>query len=102
LLDRTIFAAGPHVVVGPRLFIGKWYLLRVTRVVPAVTESLEKVRGVIARHLGDEYTRRTLAASVKAWRQKWISRTDCRPGFVVQKCRQYTGARAAEEPFAFN
>lgn len=102
LLDRTIFAAKPHVLVGPRLFIGKWYFLRVTRIVPAVTESLEKVRGAIARHLADEYTRRTLAASVKAWRQKWISRTDCRPGFVVQKCKQYTGARAAEEPFAFN
>jgi hypothetical protein len=101
-LDRTIFAAKQHVLVGPHLFLKRWYFFRVNRVVPEVIEPLQKVRGTIAQKLADEYRRHTLAASIKAWRQKWRSRTDCRPGWVVQKCRQYVGERAQEEPFVFN
>ena len=101
-LDRTIFAAKPHVLVGPHLFLRRWYFLRVNRVVPEVVEPLQGVRGAIGQQLADEYRRHMLVASIRAWRQKWISRTDCRPGYIVQKCRQYTGERAEEEPFVFN
>lgn len=101
-LDRTIFAAKRHVLVGPHLFLRRWYFLRVNHVVPEVVESLQGVRGAIAQQLADEHRRHTLAASIKAWRQTWRSRTDCRPGYVVQKCRQYAGEKAEEEPFVFN
>jgi hypothetical protein len=101
-LERAIFVARPHVLVGPLLFLERWCFFEVTRIIPAVVQPLARVRGAIKRQLTGEQRQRTLAAFIAAWRRRWLARTDCSPEYVVQKCKQYTGGRAEEEPLAFD
>jgi foldase protein PrsA len=95
--ERAIFAATPHRVAGPFHIHADYFLYEVAKVIPATTRTLRQVEGQIRKQLLDKQRRQTLAAFVKAWRSRWTSRTDCAPGYVVQKCRQYRGPLAAED-----
>lgn len=95
-----IFAARPHVLVGPERLTMSYAIFEVTKVVPRVVRSLAQARSAIEQRLAREQQRRTLARFVAGWRARWTARTDCRPGYVVPKCRQYAGPRRAEDPFA--
>jgi hypothetical protein len=99
---RAIFAAKANTLVGPLPLNGMWCFFQVTHVVPGVVQPLASVQGAIARQLASDRQRRELPRLVAAWRAKWIARTDCRPGYVVQKCRQYRGPKAPEDPLAFD
>jgi hypothetical protein len=100
---EAIFAAKPNVVAEPvRLRRSIYYLFEVTRITPPKLRPLAQVRGAIERKLTAEVQRRTLAKFIQGWRGRWIARTDCVPGYVVQKCRQYRGIRAAESLVTFD
>jgi foldase protein PrsA len=102
IIYEAIFKARLHVVTGPIRLNHFYFLIRVTRIVPAHVESLAQVSGEIEKKLNDERRRRSLAAFVAAWRKKWTARTDCDAGYVVQKCRTYAGPKTLEEPLALN
>jgi foldase protein PrsA len=97
---KAIFAAKPHVLVGPMPLNHAYSVFEVTRVTPAARQPLARVHVSLERELADKQRARTLARFIKAWRSRWIARTDCRPGYVVQKCKQYRGAKRPEDPFA--
>lgn len=101
-IEKAIFAAKPHTLVGPLRLRSFWGFFEVTRVIPRAVKPLVRVRHAIQQQLAGEQQRSTLASFIGAWRRKWIARTDCSPGYVVQKCRQYRGHRAPEDPLAFN
>ncbi len=103
ILARAIHFAKPHVLTGPVRFRGfDYYMFEVLSVTPAVQKTLAQVQGSIAHKLAEEQQQRTLATFIAAWRSRWIPRTDCASGYVVQKCRQYDGPRDPEEPLAFD
>lgn len=97
---RAIFAAKPHVVAEPVRLNRYYFLVEVTQVTPATVRSLAQAQASIERQLSTGQRRRTLANFIEAWRKKWIARTDCHPGYVVQKCRQYDGVETAEDPLS--
>jgi PPIC-type PPIASE domain len=99
---RAIFAAKPHVLVGPVLLNGLYAVIEVTRVEPRVRTQLHAVRGAIERSIGAAQRKQALASFIAAWRARWRARTQCNPGYVVQKCRRYAGARSAENRYAFD
>jgi foldase protein PrsA len=99
---EAIFKARPRVVTGPIRLNRLYFLIRVTRVAPAYVQPLAQVQGAIGKKLSAARQRRTLAAFIAAWRRKWIARTDCDAGYVVQKCRQYAASKTPEEPLALN
>jgi foldase protein PrsA len=97
-LPRAIHLARAGVLSGPVLVHGvDYYIFKVMRITPARLQALAQVKGSIRRQLAAERQRRTLVAFVRAWRRRWIARTSCAPGYVVQKCRQFRGVRAPEE-----
>lgn len=99
VLARAIHLASPHVLTGPvRVHSIDYYLFEVLSVTPARQQTLAQTRGSITHQLTTEQQKRTLAAFLTRWRQKWIARTSCSPGWVVQKCRQYSGPRTPEDP----
>lgn len=98
----AIFAAPLHALIGPMRLNGQYAVFEVTHIIPAVRQPLAQVQSAIEQRLLGAAQRRALSRFIPAWRSKWIARTDCQPGYVVQKCRQYRGAKAAEEPLAFN
>jgi len=97
----VIFAAKRNVLTGPVKLFG-YSVFEVRRIVAASYLPLAKVQGAIETQLASEQQRRVLAPLVAAWRAKWIARTYCYPGYVVQKCTQYQGAEAPEDPLAFD
>jgi hypothetical protein len=94
---RAIFAASPHVLVGPVALNG-YSVFEVTRITPRVLQPLAQVKGSIEQRLGGEQLRRVIVAFVARWRSKWIARTDCLPEYVIQKCKSYDGVRTTEDP----
>jgi hypothetical protein len=101
-LVHTIFAAKPGTVAGPVRFHHAWALVVVRKVLPARIKPIGTVQEEIAGRLASE--RRALARKsfIAAYRRKWLARTDCRPGFIVQKCSQYRGRLLPEpDPLSF-
>jgi foldase protein PrsA len=102
-LARAIHFARPNVLTGPVLVNHvDHYVFEVKAIRPARVQPLRQVRGAILRQLVAEQQRRALSAFIKAWRRRWIARTNCAVGYIVQKCRQHRGARAPEDSGAFN
>lgn len=101
-LARAIYAARLNVLTGPIRQGPDYNLIEVKRVRPVRRETLRQASGAIARQLREASLRRALVAAVDTWRTRWRARTSCHPGYVVQKCRQYSGPDSAEDPLAFN
>jgi foldase protein PrsA len=95
-LVHAIFDATPGKIAAPARFNGQWVLIVARRSIPGRTKSLKEVEVDIERRLLTEQRRELSAEFIKAYRAKWTARTDCRPGFVVQKCSQYRGALKPE------
>jgi hypothetical protein len=99
---EAIFKAKLRVVTQPIRLNNLYFLIYVTRITPAYLQSVAQVRGAIYRKLSTQRRRQTVAAFIAAWRSRWIPRTDCDRSYVVQKCRQYSGPIAPEEPLSFS
>lgn len=94
----AIFAAPPHVIRGPLMQDGHRFVFEITRVVPSRPLPYAAVRKSLETKVVAARWRRAYARFITAWRNKWVFRTDCSAGYVVQQCRQYKGAVAAEDP----
>lgn len=98
---RALFAARPNVLIGPFRNI-EYTLIVVKRIVPLRHRSLAQMRGAILERLSAERRRAALIRFIAAWRRRWIALTDCYPGYVVQKCKQYSGPLAPENQLGFD
>lgn len=99
---RAIFAAKPRVLTGPVKLNRDYAIFEVTRIVALRREPFARVRRQIVAELEHERRIQTLARFVAAWRRRWTARTTCEDGYVIQKCREYRGARTPNAPLAFN
>jgi foldase protein PrsA len=101
-LEVVMLEAKPHVLVGPVRRRVDYFVFEVVKIVPAGHLTLAHARATISRDLIDARRRAALTKAVHAWRTAWVARTDCRRGYVVQKCRQYKGLKSPEDPLAFH
>jgi hypothetical protein len=99
---KAIFAAKLHVLSGPMPLSGHYSLFKLTRIVPTTVQPFAHVRRRIANELANLQRRRTLAGFIATWRSKWIAKTDCSAGYVVQKCSQYRGQKTPENPLTLD
>ncbi len=97
---RAIFAAKPHVLSGPVAEFSHFWVFEVTGVTPAKRRPFASVAQSIERHLASDRRRVTRARFVASWRRRWSARTTCEPGYIVQKCREYSGRRTPEDSLA--
>jgi PPIC-type PPIASE domain len=81
-LTRAIFAAKPHMLLGPYL-IAWYYMFEVLRVMPAHELPLAQVRPAIVQALA---TRAASTSLREAYEQRWARRTICRPGLAAPGC----------------
>ena len=105
-LNQAIFAAKPNVLSGPvKLYLG-YYVFEVTRVQPARPETLARAEAAIRRTLPGELYERNLVTFISDWRTSWTAKTDCLPGYVVEKCRQFKpsagSAPESADPYTFD
>ncbi|HXP36457.1 MAG TPA: peptidylprolyl isomerase [Solirubrobacteraceae bacterium] len=90
-LVEAIFAARPGTIAGPARFHHVWAVAVVRKVIPAATKPLAAVAEGIAAQLVSERRRQTMTAFLEGFQRRWSARTDCKAGYVVQKCSQYRG-----------
>jgi PPIC-type PPIASE domain/SurA N-terminal domain len=101
-LERGIFASNPDgAVSGPFKDGGTYYVFEVTKVIPSVSLTLLQAEGEIRRRLVGKAEQQARAQLIRTWRAEWRARTDCSPGYVAQKCRQFGGQAAPEDPLVF-
>ncbi len=101
-IERAVFTAAPGVLLGPVELYGEHSIFDLTKIVPREYKSLAQVHSAIAAQLTSERRQQALGAFAALWRSRWIAKTDCSTGFVVQKCRQYFGPRTREDPVALD
>ncbi len=90
-LLRAIFSAKLG-AVGRPMWLSRGYVIFIIRhIKPLLVEPFRKVRGSIEAHLLADPRRQALAGLLAAYERKWTARTDCSPGYVVPKCKQYRG-----------
>jgi hypothetical protein len=93
---KAIFTARLGVVSPPIDVNGYYFLVEIRKVTPAQVEPFARARAAIQHTLTSKQRRSTLKSYVSRWRHTSIARTICAPGFVVQQCREYHGARAMQ------
>lgn len=117
-VDNAIFRAPKDVVGGPvRLYftaashlrrssadiqnINGYYVFKVFKIRRAYYRPFGEVRASLLRSLPSVLAQRRLVSYIVAWRAKWRALTDCMPGYVVRKCRQYpvTKDTPPEDPY---
>jgi hypothetical protein len=114
-LNDAIFAAKPGVVGGPvRLApesapvryplissIEGYYLFTVYKIIPGHYTPLAPLESTFKKDLPILLEKQEVAALMKRLRPKWRAVTDCAPGFVVLKCRQYKPVPGEPEEDAY-
>ncbi|HEY1833268.1 MAG TPA: peptidylprolyl isomerase [Solirubrobacteraceae bacterium] len=98
---RAILSARPRILSAPILLNKAWAVFEITRIVPRTRIPLARVAQTLKARLEKERQDQALERFIASWRRTWLARTNCEPGYIVQKCRQYKGPRAAEEPLVF-
>ena len=82
-----------------------YYLFTVDKIVPGHETPLSQVEPALKPILPILLEKREVAALVRRVRPKWRAMTDCSPGYVVLKCRQYRPSAAEpdnEDPYTLN
>jgi hypothetical protein len=98
---EAIFSARTGQVSRPMRLGTGWTVFVVRKVIPAKLTPFAKVQVEITQFLRAQRRREALARFEREYTARWTARTSCRPGYVVQGCKQYSGSRVAEEdPFA--
>jgi parvulin-like peptidyl-prolyl isomerase len=104
--DEAIFGAKPHALTGPLSLHKQYYIFEVNRIIPARQQPFAEIEASIKQQLPAELQQQARVQFVKAWRKRWTAQTDCSPGYVVQKCRQFKASlatpRKTEDPYTLN
>jgi hypothetical protein len=75
----------------------------VVKITPGKQQTLAQSESAIKQELTATGEQGALTKFVKEFKSKWQAETDCRPGYVMQDCKQYkapkgaTGATGATE-----
>lgn len=88
-LDQAIFAARPHVLIGPLHLRKRYYAFEVVKVTPGREKPLREVEGLAREKVAEELRAKEYTSFNTAFRKKWRARTSCAAGYVVSRCREF-------------
>jgi foldase protein PrsA len=88
-LDKAIFSASKGVLSGPVKTPFGFYVFEVLALTPSTQRSLAQEKTTIKQQLSSQGGQKALEKFVTEFKKKWTAKTDCRPEFIVQDCKQY-------------
>ena len=94
-LDNAVFRAQRGQLVGPVRTQFGYYVFRVTNIQPPTQQTLAQARTTIRQLLLSENQQKALQAFVRGFERKWKARTNCRKGYIIEKCRNAPARRGA-------
>lgn len=93
-LSEAVFAAKVGKLSGPVKTPFGYYIFEVTKVNPGSTQSFSQVEATIKTTLGTERQQKKFAAFVKEFKKRWTAKTECKPEYVVELCKEYKAPKA--------
>jgi len=94
-LNTAVFSAPAGRLEGPVHGVFGYYVLEVTKIIPATHEPLAKVTGTIRQLLASEYASAAQQAVNQQARNHWLSRTHCRSLYMMSDCAGYKPPKSA-------
>jgi foldase protein PrsA len=88
-LDEAVFTAKKGVLTGPIKTPFGYYIFEVQAVTVGSQQSLKQAEASIKSQLMATHQQSALSKFVKEFKKKWMSKTDCRAGYIVTDCKQY-------------
>jgi hypothetical protein len=89
-LDKQVFSAADGELVGPFKGGNGWYLIEVEAVHAAKTQPFSKVQSQIQQQLQSAAQQQVLQSFQTAFAAKWTSQTFCGPGYVTDRCENFS------------
>jgi len=90
-LKEAIFGSATGEIKGPVKFETNWILTEVVKLNPAKSKSLAEVKAQIEETLKGEKQQEYLGEFANDFNAKWLSRTYCADGYVIEKCANFKG-----------
>jgi len=94
-LDEAVFSAQPHQLGGPVKTQFGYYLYEVNGVTPGNQQPLSKVSPTIKQTLATQQQQQALSKFIKEFKKRWLSKTECRAGYVVADCKSYKAPKTS-------
>jgi foldase protein PrsA len=88
-LSEAAFAAKAGVLGGPVKTPFGYYIYEVAAIHAPTQQSLAQVKETVKAQLASTQQQTALTKFVKEFEQRWKGRTECRAGYVMQRCKQY-------------
>jgi foldase protein PrsA len=88
-LDTALFSAKTNTLSGPIKTPFGYYIFEVLGRTPGNQQTFAQAKSAIKQQLNSTGQQTAFAAFVKEFKKKWKAKTDCRPEFVVEDCKQY-------------
>ncbi len=94
-LSEAIFAAPLNTLSGPVKTPFGYYIYEVKSITKGTSKPFSKEKKRIKEQLGVAKDQKALAKFVKEFKERWKAQTECREGFVVPNCKEYTAPKDA-------
>lgn len=88
-LKKAVFETPTNQLAGPVKNSGSYLLVEPVKLNPEKVQALPEVRQQISSTLTQQNQEEALSEFVAGYQSKWVSRTFCAPGFLVQNCSNY-------------
>jgi parvulin-like peptidyl-prolyl isomerase len=88
-LKKDIFGAATGELVGPVKQEKNYLLLEVVKLHPEKTQPFAEVKSTISTQLTEEKSQKYFSEWVVGFQQKWVQRSHCASGYVVESCANY-------------
>lgn len=92
---EAAFAAKLNQLSGPVKTPFGYYVFEVKKILPATEESFSKVESSIKQQLGAERQQKALSSFVKDFKKRWMAKTECRSGFMIELCKGYKAPKTS-------
>lgn len=100
---HTIFKAHLGAISPPTPLKHLWGIFVVRKIIPAKITPLADATKTITNQLTTSHLQQLTSEFTSQYEKRWTSKTSCQPGYIIQKCSQYTGPKQTKpNPFPTN
>lgn len=97
-LGEAVFSAKLNTLSGPVKTPFGYYLFEVTKVLKATQKPLSAVESEIKQQLSSKKQETALTKFGKEFRKRWTAKTECRPEYTVEDCKNYKKPKPVTTP----
>jgi parvulin-like peptidyl-prolyl isomerase len=90
-LEAEVFAAGQGEIEGPLQEGENYVIFEVMKITPEKAQSLDEAKPQISAQLAEQAKQQSFGAFVRGFNSRWVSRTVCASGYVVEQCSNFKG-----------